>query len=75
MNGLNFIARNGIKALVALVAIDVVGVPTEQYLAASPSPYRFRATSSKARQALQSAPGTSLCICRISTRFCGRGTM
>jgi hypothetical protein len=30
MNGLNFIARNGIKALVALVAIDVVGVPAEQ---------------------------------------------
>jgi RND family efflux transporter MFP subunit len=35
MNGMNFIARNGIKALVALVAIGVVGMVAERYLAAS----------------------------------------
>jgi RND family efflux transporter MFP subunit len=37
MNGRNFISRNGIKALVALVAISVVGIAVERYLAASPS--------------------------------------
>src|SRR5260370_9424513 len=37
MNGMNFISRNGIKALVALVGISVVGIVAERYLAASPS--------------------------------------
>src|SRR4029077_6812559 len=37
MNGMNFISRNGIKALVALVAISVVGIVAERFLAASPS--------------------------------------
>ena len=37
MIGMNFIARHGIKALVALVAIGVVGMVAEPYLAASPS--------------------------------------
>ena len=37
MIGMNFIARNGIKVLVALVAIGVVGIVAEPYLAASPS--------------------------------------
>jgi multidrug efflux pump subunit AcrA (membrane-fusion protein) len=37
MIGTNFIARNGIKALVALVAIGVVYMVAEPYLAASPS--------------------------------------
>src|ERR1700704_5956386 len=37
MIGMNFIARNGIKALVALVAIGVVYMVAEPYLAASPS--------------------------------------
>jgi hypothetical protein len=37
MNGMRFISRNGIKALVALVGISVVGIVVERYLAASPS--------------------------------------
>ena len=37
MNGMNFISRNGIKALVALVGISVVGIVAQRYLAASPS--------------------------------------
>src|SRR4029077_17049653 len=36
-NGMKFIGRNGIKTLVALVAISVVGIVAERYLAASPS--------------------------------------
>src|SRR3984893_10126357 len=36
-NGMKFISRNGIKALVALVVISVVGIVAERYLAASPS--------------------------------------
>src|SRR5260221_6880894 len=36
-NGMKFISRNGIKALVALVGISVVGIVAERYLAASPS--------------------------------------
>src|SRR5260370_31759866 len=37
MNGMNFISRNGIKALVALVGISLVGIVAQRYLAASPS--------------------------------------
>jgi RND family efflux transporter MFP subunit len=37
MNGMKFIRRNGIKALVALVGISVVGIVAERYLAASPA--------------------------------------
>ena len=37
MNAFNFIARNGIKALVASIAIGAVGMVAEQYLVASPS--------------------------------------
>src|SRR5256885_4075439 len=37
MNGMNFISRNGIKALVALVGIGVAGIVAERSLAASPS--------------------------------------
>jgi RND family efflux transporter MFP subunit len=37
MNGMNFISRNGIKALVALVGISVVGIVAARSLAASPS--------------------------------------
>jgi len=37
MNGMNFISRNGIKALVALVGISVVGILAQRYVAASPS--------------------------------------
>jgi RND family efflux transporter MFP subunit len=36
-NGMKFISRNGIKALVALVGVSVVGIVAERYLAASPS--------------------------------------
>src|SRR5882757_6709557 len=35
MNGMNFISRNSIKALVALIAIGVVGMVADRYLAAS----------------------------------------
>src|SRR6201981_1615410 len=34
---MNFISRNGIKALVALVGISVVGILAQRYVAASPS--------------------------------------
>jgi len=37
MNGMNFINRNGIKALVALIGISVVGILAQRYVAASPS--------------------------------------
>jgi multidrug efflux pump subunit AcrA (membrane-fusion protein) len=37
MNGMNFISRNGIKALVALVGISAVGIVAGRYLAAPPS--------------------------------------
>src|ERR1700751_957427 len=37
MNGMKFISRNGIKALVALVGVSVVGMVAQRYLAASPS--------------------------------------
>src|SRR6266403_3872535 len=37
MNGMKFISRNGIKALVALVGSSVMGIVAERYLAASPS--------------------------------------
>src|SRR5260221_14538384 len=36
-NGMKFISRNGIKALVALVGISVMGIVAERYLTASPS--------------------------------------
>src|ERR1700732_341734 len=36
-NGMKFISRNGIKALVALVGISAAGIVAERYLAASPS--------------------------------------
>src|SRR3981081_3113052 len=36
-NEMKFISRSGIKALVALVGISVVGIVAERYLAASPS--------------------------------------
>jgi RND family efflux transporter MFP subunit len=44
MNGMNFIARNGIKALVALAAIGVVAMVAERYLAASPSASTSKST-------------------------------
>src|SRR5258706_4656853 len=37
MNGMKFISRNGIKALLAVVGISVVGIVAERDLAASPS--------------------------------------
>ncbi len=37
MNRMNFIRRNGIKALVALVGVSAVGIVAERFLAASPS--------------------------------------
>src|SRR5882762_8544749 len=37
MNGMKFISRNGIKALVALVGVSAAGIVAERYLAASPS--------------------------------------
>jgi RND family efflux transporter MFP subunit len=37
MNRMNFIRRNGIKVLVALVGFSVVGIVAERFLAASPS--------------------------------------
>src|SRR6266700_580547 len=37
MSGMKLISRNGIKALVALVGISVMGIVAERYLAASPS--------------------------------------
>ena len=44
MIGMNFIARHGIKALVALVAIGVGAQVAEPYLAASPSAPRSKST-------------------------------
>jgi RND family efflux transporter MFP subunit len=52
MNGSNFIARNGIKALVALVAIGAAGMLAERYVAASTS-------ASKARE-VDSRPGVEV---------------
>src|SRR5215470_3415926 len=37
MNGIKFTSRNGIKALVALAGISVLGIIAERYLAATPS--------------------------------------
>ena len=37
MNGMKFIRRNGIKALIALAGISVVGTLAQRYLAASPA--------------------------------------
>ncbi len=37
MNRMNFIRRNGIKALVALVGVSAVGIVAERFLTASPS--------------------------------------
>src|SRR5215472_5217786 len=36
MNRMEFIRRNGIKALVALVGISMIGIAAARYLAASP---------------------------------------
>src|SRR3981189_922450 len=49
MNGMNFIARNSIKALVALIAIGVVGMVADRYLAASPSAARSQSTEADIR--------------------------
>ena len=49
MNGMNFIARNGIKALAALVAIGAVGMVAERYLAASPSASTSKSTKADSR--------------------------
>jgi hypothetical protein len=49
MNGMNFIARNGIKALVALVAIGAVGIGADRYLAASPSALTSKSTKADSR--------------------------
>src|SRR5258705_131652 len=49
MNGMNFIARNGIKALVALVAIGVVAMVADRYLAASPSASTSKSTAADSR--------------------------
>ena len=49
MIGMNLIARHGIKALVALVAIGVVGMVAEPYLAASPSASRSKSTEADSR--------------------------
>jgi RND family efflux transporter MFP subunit len=37
MNGMNFIRRNGMKALLALIGFSVVGIVAERYFAVSPS--------------------------------------
>jgi len=37
MNGMNFIRRNGMKAVLALIGFSVVGIVAERYFAASPS--------------------------------------
>ena len=44
-----FYCSNGIKALVALVAIGVVGMVAERYLAASPSASRSKSTKADSR--------------------------
>jgi hypothetical protein len=49
MNGMNFIARNSIKALVALIAIGVVGMVADRYLAASPSASTSKSTKADSR--------------------------
>src|SRR5258705_5487602 len=49
MNRMNFIARNSIKALVALIAIGVVGMVAERYLAASPSASTSKSTEADSR--------------------------
>ena len=49
MIGMNLIARHGIKALVALVAIGVVCMVAEPYLAASPSAPRSKSTEADSR--------------------------
>src|SRR4051794_23976123 len=49
MIGMNLIARHGIKALVALVAIGVVCMVAEPYLAASPSASRSKSTEADSR--------------------------
>src|SRR5712671_132047 len=49
MNGMNFIARNSIKALAALIAIGVVGMVAERYLAASPSASTSKSTEADSR--------------------------
>ena len=49
MNGMNFIARNSIKALVALIAIGVVGMVADRYLAASPSASPSKSTKADSR--------------------------
>jgi RND family efflux transporter MFP subunit len=49
MNGMNFFARNGIRALVTLVAIGVVGIVAERYLAASPSVSTSKSTEADSR--------------------------
>src|SRR3954462_6902394 len=49
MNGMNFIARNSIKALVALIAIGVVGMVADRYLAASPSASTSKSTEADSR--------------------------
>ncbi len=49
MNEMNFIARNSIKALVALIAIGVVGMVADRYLAASPSASTSKSTKADSR--------------------------
>src|SRR5258707_8035021 len=49
MNGMNFIARNSIKALVALIAIGVVGMVADRDLAASPSASTSKSTKADSR--------------------------
>jgi RND family efflux transporter MFP subunit len=49
MNGMNFIARNGIRALAALVAVGVVVIVAERYLAASPSASTSKSTKADSR--------------------------
>jgi RND family efflux transporter MFP subunit len=49
MSGINFVARNGIKALVALIAIGVAGMVAERYLAASPSASTSKSTKADSR--------------------------
>jgi hypothetical protein len=46
---MNFVARNGIKALLALVAVGVVYMVAEPYLAASPSASRSQSTEVDSR--------------------------
>jgi RND family efflux transporter MFP subunit len=48
MNGMNFVSRNGIKALVALVGISVLGIVAQRYLAAS-SPSKLAKVDTRPR--------------------------